>query len=76
VRNKEVLHTRKVKEEVNILHTIKRRKGNWIGHILRTNCLIKHTTEGKIEGGIEVTGRQARRCKQLPNDLNEKRGYW
>jgi hypothetical protein len=41
VRN-EVLH--RVKEERNILHTIKRRKANWIGHILRTNCLLKHAT--------------------------------
>jgi hypothetical protein len=39
VRN-EVLHG--VKEERNIVHTIKRRKANWIGHILRRNCLLKH----------------------------------
>ena len=23
-----------------------------------------------------MTGRQGRRCKQLPDDLKEKRGYW
>ena len=38
VKNEEVLHT--VKEERNILHTIKRRKANWIGHILCRNCLL------------------------------------
>jgi heme exporter protein D len=40
VRNEEVLH--KVKEERNILHTVKRRKADWvwIGHILRRNCLL------------------------------------
>jgi hypothetical protein len=43
VRNEEVLHT--VKEERNILHTTKRRKANWIGHILRSNCLLKHVIE-------------------------------
>jgi hypothetical protein len=32
VRNEDVLH--RVKEERNIVHTIKRRKANWIGHIL------------------------------------------
>jgi hypothetical protein len=48
VRNEEVLHG--VKEERNILHTIKRRKANWIGHILRRNCLLKHVIEGKKEG--------------------------
>jgi hypothetical protein len=45
VRNKEVLH--RVKEERNIVHTIKRRKANWIGHILRRNCLLKHVIEGR-----------------------------
>jgi hypothetical protein len=47
VRNVEVL--RRVKEERNIIHTIKRRKANWIGHILRKNCLIKRIIEGKVE---------------------------
>ena len=37
-------------EERNIQHTIKRRKTNWIGHILRRNCLQKHVIKGKIEG--------------------------
>jgi hypothetical protein len=32
-----------------ILHNVKGRKGNWIGHILLVNCLLKHLTEGKIE---------------------------
>ena len=56
VRNEEVLH--RVKEERNILHTIQGRKANWTGHILRSNCLLKHVIEGKIEGRIEVTGRE------------------
>jgi hypothetical protein len=74
VRNEKVLH--RVKEERNIVHTIKRRKANWIGHILRRNCLPKHVIQGKIEGGIEMTGRQGRRRKQLLDDPVEKRGYW
>ena len=32
-----------------MLHTINRRKANWVGHILRTNCFLKHVTERKIE---------------------------
>ena len=47
VGSEEVLHT--VKQEMNILHTIKRRKANWIGHILRRNCILKHVMEGKAE---------------------------
>jgi len=27
------------------------------GHILRRNCFLQLVTEGKIKGGIEVTGR-------------------
>jgi hypothetical protein len=50
VRNEEVLH--RVKEERNIIHTIKRRKANWIGHILRSICLLKYITDEKIEEGI------------------------
>jgi hypothetical protein len=41
---------RTVKEEMNILHTLTRRKANWIGHILRRKCLLKHIIEGKEEG--------------------------
>jgi hypothetical protein len=49
--------TDRVKEDRNILLSIKRRKTNWIGHILRRNCLLKHVIEGKLEGRIEMTGR-------------------
>jgi hypothetical protein len=73
VRNEEVLH--RVKDERNIVQTIKRRKANWIGHILRRNCLLKHVIEGKLEGRIEMTGRRGRRRKQLLNDLKEKKRY-
>jgi hypothetical protein len=70
VKNAVVLH--RVKVERNILHTIKRRKANCIGHILRRNCLSKHVIEGKIEG----MGRGGRRLKQLLDDLNETTGHW
>jgi hypothetical protein len=55
VTNEEVLQ--RVKKRRNIIQTIRRRTGNWIGHILRGNCPLKHVIEGKIEGRIEVTGR-------------------
>ena len=45
------------------------------GHILRRNCLPKRVTEGKIQGGIDVTGRQGRRRRKLLDDLKERRGY-
>jgi inosine/xanthosine triphosphate pyrophosphatase family protein len=70
VRNEEVLHRRK---EKNILHAIKTRKATWICHIVHSNCLLKHIIEGKIEGGMKVKERQRRKCKQLLDDLKEKR---
>ena len=45
VRN-EALH--RVKDVRNIIHRIKRRKANWIGHVLRTNCLLEPIIEGEI----------------------------
>jgi hypothetical protein len=48
VRNEELLH--RVKEERNIVHTIKRRKANWIGYILLRNCLLKNVIEENAEG--------------------------
>jgi len=73
VRNEEILLI--VKEQRNILHEISKRKANWIGHILRRNCLLQRVIEGKLEGGIEVTGRRGRRSRKLLDDLKERRGY-
>jgi len=47
-----------------------------IGHISHRNCVLKHAVEGKVEGRIEMVGRQGRRSKQLLEDLKVKRGYW
>ena len=59
VTNEEVLL--RVNEQRNILHEIRKRKTNWIGHILSRNCLLKQVIEGKIKEQIEVTGRRGRR---------------
>jgi hypothetical protein len=48
-------------------HTIKRSKDNWIGHVLRRNCLLQRVIEIKMEGN----GIQGRRHKQLLNELKE-----
>ena len=71
VRNEEVLH--RVKEQRNFLHEIRKRKANWIGHILRRNCLLQRVIEGKIKGGIEVTRKRGRRRRKLLDDLKERR---
>jgi len=69
VRNGEVLL--RVNEQRNILHEIIKRKAKWIGHILRRNCLLIQV----IEGQIEVTRRQERRCKKLLDDLKDRKAY-
>jgi len=51
----------RVKEDRNILHTIKIGKPHWNGHILHKKCPQKDNIEGKIEGRIQVIRRQGRR---------------
>ena len=36
-------------QKSNILHTVKTRKANRIGHTLSWHCFQKHVTEGKID---------------------------
>ena len=63
MRNEEVLL--RVNDQRNILHEIRKRKANWIGHILLRNCLLKQVIEGKTKGQMEVTRRGGRRRKKL-----------
>jgi len=53
----------------------RKRKANWIGHILSRNCLLKQVIEGKIKGEMEVARRRGRRRKMLLDDLKVRRGY-
>ena len=71
--NEEVLL--RANEQRNILHQIRKRKANCIGHILRRNCLLKQFIEGKIKGEMEVTRRRGRRRKKLLDELKDRRGY-
>ena len=73
VRNEGVLL--RVKEKRNMLHEIRKRKANWIGHNLGRNCLLKQVIAGKIKGEMEVTRRQGRIRKKLLDDLKDRRGY-
>jgi len=63
VGDEEVLQ--RVKEEKNILPTVNRKKTNWICHILRRDCFLKHVVEGEL-GVI-----RRRRCKQLLDHVKE-----
>ena len=49
MRNEDVLL--RVKEQRNILHEIRKRKANLIGHNLRRNRLLQRVIEGKTQGG-------------------------
>ena len=65
----------RVKEQRKILHELSKRKANWVGHILRRNCLLQRVIEGKIKGEMEVTERRGRRRRKLLDDLKERKGY-
>ena len=71
VRNEAVLF--RVDVQRNILHEIRKRDANWIGHILRRNCLLQQVIEGKIKGQIEVRRRRGRRRKKLLDNLKDRR---
>ena len=73
VRNEEVLL--RVNEQSNVLHEIRKRKANWISHILSRNCFLKQVIEGKIKGEMEVARRRGWRRKKLLDDLKNRRGY-
>jgi hypothetical protein len=49
------------------------RRDNWIGHILRRSCVIKHVIERKIDGN---DGKTRKRRKRLLDNLKETRGCW
>jgi hypothetical protein len=73
VRNEEILL--RVNEQRNILHEIRKWKANWIGHILRRDCLLKEVIEGKIKGEMEVTRKRGRRRKKLLDDRKVERQH-
>ena len=68
--NEQVLD--RIGEKRTLLNNIVRRKANWIGHILRRNCLLHDAIEGQM---MEVKG-VGRRRTQLLDDLRNKRRYW
>ena len=72
VRNEVLL---RVNDRRNILHDVRKRKANWIGHILRRNCLLKQVIEGKINGEMEVIRRRGRKRRKLLDELKDMRGY-
>jgi hypothetical protein len=54
---------------------IRKRKANWIGHILRRNCLLNQVIEGQVKGEMEVTRRRGRKRKKLLHDRKDSRRY-
>jgi hypothetical protein len=74
VRNEEMLQ--RVIKERNIVQTINVGEANWIGYVLRRNCVLKDVREEKIKGRIKVTGRRGRRRAELLDYLKETRGFW
>jgi hypothetical protein len=64
-----------VNEKRNILHEIRKREADWIGHILRRNSLLKLIVEGKINGEMGVTRRRGGRRKKILDQLKNRIGY-
>ena len=49
VTNEQVLD--RIREKRKLLNNVLRRKVNWIGHILRRNCLLHDVIEGQMMEG-------------------------
>jgi len=58
-------------EKRTLLNNILRRKVNWIGHIVRRNCLFHNVIGGEMMG---VKG--AERRTYFLDDLRNRRRYW
>ena len=63
----------RIEEKRTLLNNILRRKVNWIGHILRRNCLFHDVIEGQM---TEVKGVGGRRRPQFLDNLRNKRRCW
>ena len=61
-----------VGEKRTLLNKILSRKANWIGHILRRNCLHHDAIEGQMK---EVKGVGRRRRTQFLDGLRNRRRY-
>ena len=70
VTNEELLE--RIREEREFLNNILPRIANWIGHILRRNCLLHDTIKEQM---TEVKGVGRRRI-QLLDYLRNRRRYW
>ena len=69
VRNEEVL--RRVGEKRSLMETIWKRKAKWIGHILRSEGLLRTVIEGRVPGKRP----RGRRRRMMLDDILEERKY-
>jgi hypothetical protein len=59
----------RVNEQRNILHEIRKRKANWIGHILSRNCLLTKESYRRKDKGRDGSD------KKLMDDFKDRKGY-
>jgi len=69
VTNEEVL--KRIGEKRQVIRDIKKRKANWLGHVMRRDCLLRDAIEGTVEG----KRKRGRRRYQLMDDVRAGRKY-
>ena len=69
ITNEQVLE--RIGERRRLLEVIKKRKKNWIGHMLRRDCLLVNALEGLVCG----RRRKGRRRYKLLDDIKQNGGY-
>ena len=69
VANEEALE--RIEEKNTLINNILRRKANWIGHILRRNCLLHDDIEGQMTEVKGVGSRRTQILDDFTNRINE-----
>ena len=61
-----------VQKQRSLVHVIKQRQANWIGHVLRHDCLLKTVLEGKMDEK-RTRGKPRRKMLDLLMEQEDKK---
>jgi hypothetical protein len=73
ITNKDVL--RIVGEKRSLMETVRRRQKNWIGHVLRGDCLLRTVLEGRLQGKHQRGRPRRKMLDWMLKEGSETRSY-
>jgi len=69
IKNEVVLE--RVGERRKLLQAVQKRKSNWLGHVLRRQCLQRDMLEGSVEGRLK----RGRLRRKIIDDMKQEKNY-